>query len=265
MSKERGRTLALSAPRRLVGDLLHFARRVPSVPVQRVIDVRALARVRTQLVTPVGWCALFVKGYALVAARCPELRRAYLPFPYARLYEHPYSVAAVAVERVYAGERAVFFAHLRRPERQGLAELAARIRGYKERPVENVRLFRRVLRVSRLPRPVRRLLWWCGLSCSGPKRAKFLGTFGVSVYSGLGAESLHPLSPLTTTLTYGVIDDDGRVPVRLVYDHRVLDGATVARALGLLEETLNGPILRELVRDGELPLGAVPEEVYADL
>ncbi len=43
----------------------------------------------------------------------------------------------------------------------------------------------------------------------------------------LSAESLHPISPLTTTMTYGVIAADGSVNVRLIYDHRVLDGAVV--------------------------------------
>jgi hypothetical protein len=71
--------------------------------------------------------------------------------------------------------------------------------------------------------------------------------------SHLGAELLHPLSLLTSTLSYGVIGSDGRVAVRLVYDHRVLDGAVVARALGELERVLNENILAE-VRD----LAAVP-------
>ena len=57
-----------------------------------------------------------------------------------------------------------------------------------------------------------------------------MGTFGVSVYSALGAESLHPLTPLTTALNYGVIQENGDVTVRVIYDHRVMDGATVARA-----------------------------------
>jgi hypothetical protein len=74
-----------------------------------------------------------------------------------------------------------------------------------------------------------------------------VGTFGVSVYSGLGAESLHPLSLMTTTLNYGVIAEDGTVDVRIIYDHRVLDGATVARVLGELEEVLNNQIPALLV------------------
>jgi hypothetical protein len=82
---------------------------------------------------------------------------------------------------------------------------------------------------------------------SGLKRSKRFGTFGLSSYGALGAEQIHPISPLTTTLTYGPIDPvTGRVIVKLIYDHRVLDGAYVARRLRDVEDVLNGPILDEL-------------------
>ncbi len=115
------------------------------------------------------------------------------------------------------------------------------------RPIERIGTFRRTLRVARLPRPLRRLLWWIGLNYSGYKRARNWGTFGVSVYSSLGAESLHPLSPLTTALNYGVIAPDGSVDVRITYDHRVMDGSSVARALMELEKILNGPVAHGLI------------------
>ena len=134
----------------------------------------------------------------------------------------------------------------RGPEKQGLLELDAHLRRWKEAPVESVGSFRRALRTSRWPRPLRRTLWWFGLNVSGPRRARHFGTFGVSVYSGLGAASLHPLSLLTTTLNYGVIEPDGSVDVRLTYDHRVLDGGTVARALAELERYLTHELLAEL-------------------
>ncbi|HEY0438608.1 MAG TPA: 2-oxo acid dehydrogenase subunit E2, partial [Xanthobacteraceae bacterium] len=62
----------------------------------------------------------------------------------------------------------------------------------------------------------------------------------------LGADLLHPVGPWTTLLTYGPLRADGTVEVRIIFDHRVLDGATAARALARLEEVLNGPILDEL-------------------
>jgi hypothetical protein len=73
-----------------------------------------------------------------------------------------------------------------------------------------------------------------------------MGTYGVSVYAGLGAASLHPLSVLTSTLNYGVVEPDGAVDVRIIYDHRVLDGASVARALADLERVLTHEILAEV-------------------
>ncbi len=50
-------------------------------------------------------------------------------------------------------------------------------------------------------------------------------------------------------MTYGPIDPEtGRVTVKLIYDHRVLDGAYVARRLADLENMLRGRILDELAR-----------------
>jgi hypothetical protein len=62
----------------------------------------------------------------------------------------------------------------------------------------------------------------------------------------LGAESLHPLSPLTATLTFGPISRKGKVRVRIIYDHRVCDGSVVARALARLEQILNEDLSAEL-------------------
>jgi hypothetical protein len=239
MGERCGRKLPLSLPRRLIGDMMAFAKDVPSVPVQRRMNVAPLAAARLQAEPRPSWCALFTKAYAMVASERPELRRAYLSFPWPHLYEHPVSIASIAVERRVGDEDAVLFAQLRGAERHAPEQLDSFLKDCKERPVEMIGTFRRALAVSRLPRPLRRFIWWVGLNSSGYKRARNLGTFGVSVYSGLGAEGLHPLSPLTTTLNYGVIAADGSVDVRVIYDHRVLDGATVARALEDMEAVLN--------------------------
>lgn len=246
MPQPASRTLGLSVPRRLICDLVHFAQRVPTVPVERRMRLGALAAARSRALERPGWCAIFTKAYARVCERRPELRRAFLSFPYARLYEHGLVVASVAVERSYAGEDAVFFASVRAPGALPLPQLDGELRRFKDDPVESIASFRRGLRLSRLPRPLRRLAWSIGLNAWGRKRAHYFGTFGVSVYAGLGAASLHPLSPLTTTLNYGVIEPDGGVDVRLVYDHRVLDGATVARALADLERVLCTEMLEEV-------------------
>lgn len=241
----RGRSIRLSPMRRCIGDLLWAAKAVPTIPVQRRMRLTELASARAAQPVRVPWSAIFTKAYAQVAASMPELRRAYVKFPWPHLYEYPVSVASIAVEREYAGERGVLFARIKDPAELPLVELGRIIKGLQQVPVDACKDFRRMLRLSRLPWPLRRWLWWLGLNI-GRQRGNYFGTFGVSVYSALGAESLHPLSPLTTTLNYGVLADDGSVDVRIVYDHRVLDGAMVARALQELEAKLSGDIRTEL-------------------
>jgi pyruvate/2-oxoglutarate dehydrogenase complex dihydrolipoamide acyltransferase (E2) component len=85
---------------------------------------------------------------------------------------------------------------------------------------------------------------------SGVKRAKRFGTFMVSSYGSLGAEQLHPLSFHTTLLTFGPIAPEGNVVVKLVYDHRVMDGRTVASCLADLDEVLHTAVLEELRTSG---------------
>ncbi len=46
MSQPRGRNLRLSLPRRFVCDLLHFAQQVPTVPVQRRLNLAAVVAAR---------------------------------------------------------------------------------------------------------------------------------------------------------------------------------------------------------------------------
>lgn len=248
MHEPRGRAVPLTAPRRFIIDLLHFAKQVPSVPVSRDMDVSALVAARASHPTRPSWALLFMKAYALVCEKNPPLRRALLTFPWSRLYEHPISVCALALEREYQGEEGIFVGLFRGPEVPSLVRLQEPLEWYRKTPLQEIGFYRQALRVSRLPWPVRWLLWWSTLNVSGLKRAKRFGTFGLSSYGALGAESLHPISPLTTTLTYGPIDANGRICVKLIYDHRVLDGAYIARRLQDLEETLNGPILEELRR-----------------
>jgi hypothetical protein len=241
----RGRAVPLSRPRRLVGDLMHFSIGVPRVTVQRRMDLTPLVAARRSLAGRPPWTAIFVKGYALLAQETPELRRAYVKLPWPRLYEYPESVAAITHERDFEGEKAVLQTRTKAPARRSLAELGAIVREAQSRPVMEVREFRRALNMARAPAPLRRILMWLALNL-GRQRAIYFGTFHLSVYSGLGAESFNPLTPLTTLLNYGPIDAEGEVNVRILYDHRVMDGATVARALDRFEEILNGPVADEV-------------------
>jgi hypothetical protein len=241
-----GKRKRLSRPRRLIGDLLHFAKQIPTIPVQRRMKLAPLQFARQRCAVRPRWVTLFAAGFAKLAARESRLRQSYLKFPFPHLYEHPESIAAIAVEREWRGEEAVFFGKLYAPDKQPIALLDQHMNYFKEAPFDEIEEFYLGMFVSRLPQPIRRLGWWCALNMFGDLRGRVFGTFGVSVYSGLGAESLHPISPLTTVLNFGVIEENGQVDVRLIYDHRVLDGAYVARILGQLEEVLNTEIVTDL-------------------
>lgn len=246
MREKVGRWVGLSVHRVMIADLMYFSRQVPTIPVQRHMHLGAVKEARSRLETRPSWVTIFAKAFDLVAADMPVLRRSYLKLPWAHLYEHPISIASVAVEKQESGTAAVFFAKLRNPGRHRLGAIDRYLRWFIRSPRANMGLARLGLWVSLLWWPLRRALWWWALNAEGYFRARQFGTYGISVYSGLGAESLHPLSPLTFVLNYGVIDEAGDVMVRIIYDHRVLDGATVARALAALEQALNGPILAEL-------------------
>jgi hypothetical protein len=239
-----GTPVPLSPTRRFLCDLLRAAARVPTVPVQRRMRLGPLLTARAGLAERPSWLAVFAKAFALVAAEVPDLRRAYVGLPRPRLYEYPASAASIALERDHGGEKCVFFGRLRDPARQPLSELSRRIRELQTCPVESRKEYRRQLTLGRLPRPLRRAMMALALNV-GRQRGNYFGTFAITAYSRLGAESLHPLAPVTA-LNYGVIGADGTVDVRIVYDHRVTDGATIARALGRLESVLVEQIAAEM-------------------
>lgn len=229
---------------------------VPRVTVQRQMNLGPLLTARTASHSRPSWTAIFLKGYALLSQETPELRRAYVKFPWPQLYEYPVSVGSIAHEREHDGERAVLLSRIKEPEHCSIVDLDASIKAARSRPVLQVKEFRRALKFARRPAPLRWLLMWLGLNI-GRQRANYFGTFQLSVYSGLGAESLNPLTPLTTLLNYGPIGADGSVTVRIHYDHRVMDGANVARALERFEKILNGVVAEEVSRP--VQKAAIPE------
>ena len=156
-------------------------------------------------------------------------------------------------ERRYQDEDVVFYVQVRRPERRSLADLDAFIHTCKDAPVESVKFFRRALRLSKVPWPFRRLAWWWALHVSGKLRAHNFGTFSVTSTAAEGAGALALLPLVTATLHYGLFDDRGHLPARITFDHRVLDGAFVARGLVELEEVLQTTILEELALPTEAP------------
>jgi pyruvate/2-oxoglutarate dehydrogenase complex dihydrolipoamide acyltransferase (E2) component len=240
----QGRSIPLSPSRTFIADLSHAALTLPQGVIGRRIDISAVIAARKASTTKppnskTPWTAIFVKAWAEVAQELPELRRSYVQLPWARLFEHHTSVASLMVEREIDGEKVLFPARIKSPAERGLADVAADIETAVTAPIQSISRNRMILFVSRLPLPLRRIAWWYAFNM--PRhRAHYVGTFGVSAVGHLGASILHPVSPVTTFLGYGPFAEDGTVDITVGFDHRVMDGAVIARAMALLEVKLQG-------------------------
>jgi hypothetical protein len=244
--------LKLSPGRKIVIELLHHARKVPSIPVARELKIARLLEQRGRLIQRPSWTAIFLRAYGLVCRDFAELRRAFVPYPYARLYEHPFSLGAVVVERELDGEPILLASKIREPEIKTLQVVDQCLERLKTAPLDSISDFRQLVRFSKAPSLFRRFVFWHSLHWSGSMRARRFGTFMLSSYGNLGAEQMHPITPLTSLFTFGPIAADGRVVAKIIYDHRVMDGRRVAEALAAMQRALDETILSELMSQAPL-------------
>jgi hypothetical protein len=241
----RGTVRKISIPRRLIVDLMHASIGVPFVSLRRSLNVRALLDARTLAAQPPGWAAIFAKAFSLVAKEQPILRTLYVRWPWASFYELPRSVAMIAIARVEQGQDCVLLQKLASPDTLSLAEIDAQIRQAKHAPVDEVPAFRKLLRVTGLPLPLRRLFWWVGLNF-GRQRANWFGNFGITSVAAYGAGELHAMSPGPYILSYGVVEQTQTIGVVIRWDHRITDAALIAKVMTRLEQVLNTEIAAEL-------------------
>jgi hypothetical protein len=232
-------------PRRLIADLMHASMGVPFVSLARPLDIPQLIDARALAAQPPGWAAIFVKAFSLVAKEQPVLRTLYAKWPWPSFYELPRSIAMIAIARVENGEDCVLPQRITAPDALPLSEIEALIRHAKEAPIGEVPAFRKMLTATRLPLPLRRLIWLIGLNF-GRQRANYFGNFAVTSVAAYGAGELHALSPGPYILSYGVVEPDQTIDVVIRWDHRITDAALIAKALTRLEQVLNTEISAEL-------------------
>lgn len=234
--------------------------RVPLISLRRTLDVRILAQARAVLPERPGWAAIFAKGFSLVARDEPILRTLHVAWPRAHFFELPQSIGMIAIARREDGEDCVLMQKLIAPDELSLAEIDAIITHGKTAPIGEVHAFRKMLQVSRLPLPLRRLAWKLALSI-GRQRANYFGSFGISSVAGYGPGELYPLSPGPFVLSYGVVGPDHSLDVVVRWDHRVTDAALIAKSLIRLEQALNGSIADELRAQGPPGRRAAPHSI----
>lgn len=245
MSKqEQVRRLSLSRSRRLTIDVLHYNRKVPTCAHDRRCDLSRVAELRSQLPVRISWSLLFIKAFGIVASKRSVLRQSYVSWPWPHVIEHPYSIGMLATHREHQGEPWVFWSRFSQPENRSLIDMQQHLNRYQTDPVEKA--FQQQWQLSALPTFLRRCFWWWTLNLAGNRRARRIGTFFLTTLAGKGVEIQDPPAFLTSNVTYGPLDETGHSRVTISYDHRLMDGSTVADCLIELEATLNNVIAREL-------------------
>jgi hypothetical protein len=241
-----GKIARVGASRSIVLDVIHCARKVPSFPVERRFSLEGLDELRRDVDPRISWSALFSRAYGLASREHSLLRQMYIAWPWARIYQSPECVISIAVNRqMPTGER-LFFGRLRDPDRRSLAEIQGELNRFQTG--DPAKIFRSQWRGARMPVWVRRLAWWWRMDVDYRQRARRVGTASMSVLAGQGVTNrLHPCM-MTSSLSYGPMEDDGRCLVTLQCDHRVIDGAAAARALNSIGELLQNQVKDELVR-----------------
>ena len=258
-----------TAARGCVSDVARLAREIPLFPVERTMQLGPLAAARAAVgntaaakATRVGWAAVFLKAYALVAREMPVLRTWLVQGVLRpRLATAAESVATLAVNRIEDGEDRLFWARLVAPEARPLPEIQQFIADCATKPVED--MFKRQLQLEMVPGFLRRTILRWNMNSFSRKRAARIGTFSLSTLAGMGATNRFHPTICTTSLSYAPLAADGNCLVTLIADHRVLDGAVAARALMQLEEVLCHEMLAELHGLASVSLPAAPPSAAA--
>ena len=135
MSDTTGRTVPLSLGRRVVGDFVFAAMKLPLVTFQKDMNVSALVAAREYAQPRPSWCAIFTKAYAKVVAATPALRRVALTFPWERMFEYDETTADVVAEVPAADEKQVVNIPLRQPENCPLPAIDDIVASYRKEPM----------------------------------------------------------------------------------------------------------------------------------
>jgi len=240
------RYVRLTLPRLWIRDTIYFGKKSMIAGGSTVLRVSAVMAARRNCQPLVSWNAILIKALALTSRKWPELRRSYISFPWPHLYEHPHCVATVVVEREWQGARCVFFDQIPAPESKSLREIDQRLDGMESLKIEAVGSFRRLIRITRLPLPVRRLIWLIALRGAGRLKSRYFGTFSINSLTSRHARTTQNASPVTMSFEYAPIQPGGEMPFQVFMDHRVIDGVASHRLCVDLQAILNSEIVDEL-------------------
>jgi hypothetical protein len=242
MAKKRGCRIEIPFSRRCMIDFMYFSQKMSKhlVSAELNLDLSELARAREKSQQKISWFAIYIKAFAMVSAKYPELRQVLFSYPFPYLYQYQRTVAMLAIEREIEQENMVMYLKIDSPEKLSLESIHQMIHESKTMNPQDNLSFRRFLKFNRFPFLLRRLYWWMGVHLPMFKMHYF-GTFGVTG-AGRGLRSLTIKSPVGVNFVF----DTASGLFRLFWDHRLFDGVIVTRMLNELQHIFDTTILKEL-------------------
>lgn len=243
-----GKRIKMSNGRRLVGDVIEQANKMPLAAFAGEFDTGLVYQFRRQTRPKISWNVLYMKAYAAVCKNNPQLRQSFVSFPRGHFYQHDHVVCLMTIAREFEGEERLFFARFNRPEQETLKDLQERYDYYRTAPIKEVKQFRHQIMFARMPKPVRRLGWWFMNSLWPQKRSMHMGTFGMSFSGYKGVYGTKHLGTNTTILGVDPFPRKGVSRLLLTFDHRVMDGTPVTRFMQELQHIMTTAIKVELAQ-----------------
>jgi hypothetical protein len=247
LERMRGSAKPISLARKVIIELMHAS--VPLVVVKRTMNLDRLVKARALQNPRPGWIAILAKAFCLVARDEPWLRTFYLRWPWPHFYELPKTIAMAAIVRDDFDSTAPVILKVGAADEYSLMDVEAIIQRGKNAPLDELPHLKRILRLGRLPLPLRRLLATLGFNI-GRQRSNYFGTFAITSVASLGVETVVLRSPGPACMTYGLVHPDHTMELLFYWDHRIYDAILVARALRRLEDVLNTVIADELLSRG---------------
>jgi len=243
----RGSSKPISLARRIIIEFMHAS--VPLVVVKRTMNIDRLVKARALQNPRPGWISILAKAFCLVARDEPWLRTFYLRWPWPHFYELPKTIAMAAIVRDDFDSDAPVLLKVGAADEYSLMDVEAIIQHGKNAPLDELPHLKRILRLARLPLPLRRPLATLGFNI-GRQRSNYFGTFAITSLASLGVETVVLRSPGPACMTYGLVRPNHTMELLFHWDHRIYDGILVARALRHLEDVLNTIIADELLSRG---------------
>jgi len=243
----RGIVRPISLGRKGIIDLMHAS--VPLNVVRRTMKLERLVTARASRAVRPSWSTIIAKAFSIVARDEPWLRTFYLKWPWPRFYELPKSIAMITVVRDNHSWDTPISIKINALDELSLKDVDDHIKRGKHAPLDDLPTFKRALLVTRMPLPLRRLIWFVSLNV-GRLRANNFGTFSISSIASHGSETVVARAPGPNLIRYGFVRSDHTMELLFHWDHRIYDGILIARALHRLEDILNTDIADELLVNG---------------